>query len=104
MKRRSGHKNLIDVSGDETVFEAMQVVMAALTLDEFGEPVRTSGVEAVLRLDHWTAVNALWVVLGAVLSGFDTAADRRKALQVVAAVIARQQDHIDSVFPKGCQK
>lgn len=98
MKRKRPHSDLIEITGTETVFEAMQVVMAALTLDEFSDALRTTGIEAVLRLDSTTAVNALWVVLGAVMQGFDTDKDRRDAIQVVAGVIANMRDSIDEVF------
>lgn len=82
-------RNPLPITGDETYFEAVKLVIAALTLNAEGEREKAWATEAMLALDPPTAVAALWTVLGTAFSGFDTKDEERKAIQLMAEGLAR---------------
>jgi hypothetical protein len=91
-KRRQGVSlNPLVVTGEETYFEAVKLVMAALTLNSEGEREKTWATEAMLALEPRIAVAALWTVLGTTLSGFDSKEEERKAIQLMAESLARME-------------
>lgn len=94
-KRRVAGKNPLTVTGQESYLEAVQLVMAALTLDHEGPQGRIWATEAVFALDHAIGVAALWTTLGTLLSGFDSKEESLQAVQLMAEGLARIEDRID---------
>lgn len=91
MKRRKKPRNPMIVTGHESHFDAVQVVMAALTWAEAGPAEAVQATEAILSLNKDKAVMALWVTLNTVLSGFDSDEDRATAVRIVAETMAKNE-------------
>jgi hypothetical protein len=100
VKRKRKH-NPLAVTGLETHFEAVQTVMAALTWAERGPAEQLQATEAVMLLDSQRAVMALWLVLNAVMSGFDSDSDRADAIRIVAEVMAKNEKLIEAGLSVG---
>jgi hypothetical protein len=83
-------KPKLKVTGNETVFECAQTVMAALTMSQ-DERLSSIATEAVLQLPPERAVHALWIILNSFLSGFDSPEEIEFATQMIAATVAAHE-------------